>query len=77
MAVESARPRCAVEPLENRTMLAADLPAGFEESTVYSGLNAPTSMQIAPDGRIFVSEKGGAIRIIKNGQLLSRLGSVV
>jgi glucose/arabinose dehydrogenase len=71
LAVESALPRCAVEALENRTMLAANLPAGFEESTVYSGLNAPTSMQIAPDGRIFVSEKGGAIRIIKNGQLLA------
>jgi glucose/arabinose dehydrogenase len=50
---------------------AATLPAGFTESLVASGLNNPTAMQFAPDGRLFVCEQGGRLRIIKNGSLLS------
>lgn len=49
---------------------AATLPAGFTESAI-SGLSGPTAMQIAPDGRIFVCEQGGALRVIKNGALLT------
>src|SRR5206468_6095672 len=30
----------------------------------------PTAMAIAPDGRIFVAEQGGRLRVIKNGALL-------
>lgn len=48
----------------------ATLPEGFTE-TVISGLSNPTAMQIAPDGRIFVCQQGGALRVIKNGVLLS------
>ena len=44
---------------------------GFVEDVVVSGLNLPTVFAFAPDGRIFVGEKGGAIRIFKNGLLLS------
>jgi glucose/arabinose dehydrogenase len=50
---------------------AATLPAGFTESLVASGLNNPTAMQFAPDGRLFVCEQGGRLRVIKNGSLLS------
>lgn len=49
---------------------AATLPAGFSESVVASGLSSPTAMQFAPDGRLFVCEQGGQVRVIKNGQLL-------
>ena len=49
----------------------ATLPAGFTESLVASGLNNPTAMQFAPDGRLFVCEQGGRLRVIKNGSLLS------
>ena len=49
---------------------AATLPAGFTEIAI-SGLSGPTAMQIAPDGRIFVCEQGGALRVIKNGALLT------
>jgi glucose/arabinose dehydrogenase len=49
---------------------AATLPAGFAESQVASGLSSPTAMAIAPDGRIFVCQQGGSLRVIENGTLL-------
>ena len=49
---------------------AATLPSGFTESLVASGLSSPTAMQFAPDGRLFVCEQGGRLRVIKNGSLL-------
>lgn len=45
--------------------------AGFKEQTVATGFNQPTAFAFAPDGRIFVAQKGGAIRIIKNGVVLA------
>src|SRR5215211_7200772 len=48
----------------------ATLPAGFTETAI-SGLSNPTAMEIASDGRIFVCQQGGALRVIKNGALLS------
>src|SRR5687768_5019459 len=50
---------------------AATLPAGFTEALIASGLASPTAMQFAPDGRLFVAEQGGRLRVIKNGTLLS------
>ena len=47
------------------------LPAGFEVKTVVGGLNLPTSIAFAPDGRIFVAEKQGAVKIVKNGAVLA------
>src|SRR5262245_34139586 len=49
---------------------AATVPAGFTDSLVASGLTNPTAMALAPDGRIFVCEQGGSLRVIKNGALL-------
>jgi glucose/arabinose dehydrogenase len=49
----------------------ATLPAGFVESTVASGIDSPTAMAIAPDGRIFVCSQTGALRVIKDGVLLA------
>ncbi len=51
--------------------LAATLPTGFVETQIASGLSGPTAMEIAPDGRIFVLEEGGRVRVIKNNQLLA------
>ena len=51
---------------------AATLPAGFSETRVATGINSPTAMAIAPDGRIFVAQKGGALRVVKNNALLSQ-----
>ena len=50
---------------------AATLPSGFIETTVASGIASPTAMAIAPDGRIFVCSQTGALRVIKNGVLLT------
>ncbi len=53
------------------SLRAATVPTGFTETLVASGLRSPTAMQFAPDGRLFVCEQTGALRIIKNGALLS------
>jgi len=50
---------------------AATVPAGFTDAVVASGLNNPSAMALAPDGRIFVCQQGGALRVIKNGVLLA------
>ena len=50
---------------------AATLPTGFAETQVATGLAAPTAMAFAPDGRLFVTEQGGQLRVIKNGALLA------
>jgi glucose/arabinose dehydrogenase len=42
----------------------------FTETNFISGLNQPIKMEFAPDGRLFVVEKVGNIRVIKNGTLL-------
>jgi glucose/arabinose dehydrogenase len=46
------------------------VPAGFSDTLVASGLRQPTAMTFAPDGRLFVCEQGGTLRVIKNGTLL-------
>lgn len=48
----------------------AAVPPGFAESVIVSGLSSPTSMAVAPDGRVFVCEERGSVRVIKNGALL-------
>lgn len=50
---------------------AANVPAGFSDSTVVGGLSSPTAMDMAPDGRLFVAQQGGALRVVKNGALLA------
>jgi len=49
----------------------ATVPSGFTDSLVAAGLTNPTAMALAPDGRIFVCEQGGRLRVIKNGALLA------
>jgi glucose/arabinose dehydrogenase len=52
------------------TARAAALPEGFIERTVASGLTNATAMAFAPDGRLFVCQQDGRLRVIKNGALL-------
>ncbi len=49
----------------------ATVPSGFTDSTIVTGLQNPISMAFAPDGRLFVCEKGGRLRVVKNGSLLA------
>jgi glucose/arabinose dehydrogenase len=53
------------------TGVAATIPSGFADVQIASGLSRPTAMAFAPDGRLFVCEQGGTLRVIKNGTLLS------
>lgn len=45
-------------------------PADFAQILVTAGLANPTALTFAPDGRIFVTEQGGRLRVIKNNVLL-------
>ena len=47
----------------------ATLTPGFSEALVASGLQRPTAMAFAPDGRLFVCEQTGTLRVIKDGVL--------
>src|SRR5438093_2841964 len=52
--------------------IAANLPTGFTEVQVGGNLSGSlTAMAFAPDGRLFVSQQGGQLRVIKNGVLLT------
>ena len=49
---------------------AATVPSGFNDAIVAGGISTPTAMALAPDGRIFVCQQGGSLRVIRNGALL-------
>jgi glucose/arabinose dehydrogenase len=36
---------------------------GFQETVAFSGLTQPTSVRFSPDGRVFVAEKSGLIKV--------------
>ncbi len=50
-------------------MDAANLPDGFSETRIAGGLN-PTTMTFAPDGRLFLCEKQGLLRVVAGDKLL-------
>jgi glucose/arabinose dehydrogenase len=54
---------------------AASAPPGFTDSQFVSGLTSPTDMEFAPDGRLFVAEQAGKVRIAAkpNGPLVTFL----
>ena len=62
---------CALLILTFAIAQGASLPAGFTESVVASGISGPTAMDFAPDGRLFVCQQSGQLRVIKNGVLLA------
>src|SRR5262245_8362926 len=62
--------RLSLELLESR-LAPALLPDGFSEVQMTSGLAQPSAMAVAPDGRLFVLEQAGNVRVIKDGQLLA------
>ena len=42
----------------------------FTVVTVTSGLRSPTAMALGPDGRVFICEQGGSLRVVKGDVLL-------
>lgn len=53
-----------------QSLKAQTFPVNFAGIQVATGLD-PVGIDIAPDGRVFLAEKDGKIRIIKNGALLA------
>ena len=45
---------------------AAALLSGFQDEIVFSGLTQPTAVRFASDGRVFVAEKSGVIKVFDN-----------
>ena len=43
---------------------ATELPEGFEELVLATGLDTPTAVDWAPDGRMFVIEKAGVLKVV-------------
>ena len=56
-----ARPLCAE----------VEVPEGFAVETVCEGLDAAVTMDVARDGRVFICEQTGAVRVVKDGRLLA------
>ncbi len=49
------------------------LPTGFAfQENFVTGLDQPTDLRFAPDGRIFITEKTGKVRIVENNVLLQQ-----
>jgi len=67
LAALSFRPR--VEILEDR-LAPATLNAGFTEATVATGLSSATSMEFAPDGKLFITEQAGTMEVWSGGSRL-------
>lgn len=50
---------------------AVEQPSGFSRSSFIQGLGTTgTAMAFAPDGRLFICEQGGNLRVVSNGVLL-------
>ena len=45
---------------------AATLPPGFQETVVFGGLTNPAVVRFSPDGRVFVAEKSGLVKVFDN-----------
>ncbi len=43
---------------------------GFESEVIAGGFSLPTATAFAADGRIFVAEKNGVVKVVKNGAVL-------
>ena len=67
----SGRSRCsaatgsmpAASPRRAGSSAQAVVPTGFTDQPTLTGLTAPTVVQFAPDGRVFVAEKRGMIKV--------------
>jgi len=55
----------------NSARAGATLPPNFARSQLVGGLASPTAMEFAPDGRLFVAEQRGTLRVLKAGGKLA------
>ena len=71
MRVLAAAAALALILAPGRLAAQVTVPPGFRAEVVAGGIAAGTAMAFAPDGRLFVCQQNGALRVIKNGQLLT------
>ena len=57
---------CVLLVPENRTRAQTTSAQGFQDVVVFSGLDHPTAVRFSPDGRVFVTEKSGLIKVFDN-----------
>src|SRR5262245_16039783 len=69
--LKSSMPLAFIIFLSTHTLTAQIYPSGFSQVLVANGIASPTVMAFAPDGRLFVAQQTGALRVIENGVLLS------
>ncbi len=58
---------CAAALLTPAVQAQPEFPPGFRLQTVATGFSAPTALAFDPDGRLYVTEQRGAIRVIEPG----------
>jgi len=51
-------------------LLSQELPDGFEKAKVADRIDGAVALAVAPDGRVFICEQTGALRVWKDGALL-------
>ncbi len=56
--------------LASAPVIAQTFPPGFSAALVVNTLTNPTALAFVPDGRIFIAEQAGKLRVVKNGVLL-------
>jgi glucose/arabinose dehydrogenase len=66
MAVAMVLGAAVVAQAQSGPAAASTLPTGFRDSVVLSGLTNPTVLQFAADGRIFVGQKNGVIKVFQS-----------
>src|SRR5262245_31780439 len=52
-------------------VLGQTFPAGFSRVLVANGITQPTALAFSPDGRIFICQQTGNVRVVKNNVLLT------
>ncbi len=70
-SVKYQAPWLRLEPLESRCT-PTSLPEGFVESFVATDLQSPIALDVATDGRVFITEQTGALRVVENNVLLDK-----
>jgi glucose/arabinose dehydrogenase len=70
-------PACSRAEVDPTTVYRTASGFGFRVEVVAQKLEIPWALAFAPDGRIFVTERPGRLRVIENGQLQSEPTAVI
>ena len=47
-------------------------PPALQQTVMTRALDSPVSMAVAPDGRVFICEQAGRVRVVRAGRLLPK-----